>query len=62
LPDFAHTQIPFSFIIGEGRVGVGQKADDLSFALLQAQRKVVAGSAFGAPRRFTASEMVCRGG
>jgi hypothetical protein len=35
LPDFAHTQIPFSLIVSEGRVGVGQKADDLSFALLQ---------------------------
>jgi hypothetical protein len=26
LPDFAHTQIPFSLIVGEGHVGFHQKA------------------------------------
>jgi len=53
LPDFAHTQIPFSLIIGEGRVGFGHKAYDLALARLQAQREVVAGSAFRATPAFS---------
>jgi len=57
LPDFAHTQIPFSFIIGEGRVGVASEKALWASAFLRVCRRRREGCGqvlrFGRPRAFS---------